>query len=605
MPSKSLKRLAAKHGKSISKAEEYWEFGKDQAKKKGLKGDGYYAYAMEITKRRLKGESENASESDYIPRVVFTAVEIAIKNKKHILSKNLKASSNQELSVISYGDDAAFYLKSVKNKNILGYLEKISKKPIGRQNVRIMELLKACVNNNLDKKYQSNLFYLSFRFIFFNKNVIRELELINKLPETYISYLFNREVTALKIIKETQLKLSEPLFIEHRVFFINYSELSVQLLEQKRLPRTPYIVNSILLYLYTTITMDLRSTIKYFKNFEVTPDDSFIREVTRELLNSSFLVPVSIQKRVLFENPKVAKNIKNLDKDAIIELERKLEWREKKFLPSYLTADQISILRFMDLTKTNSITIKDLKEKFNFTPLIREMIAYYSGKDLSRDDVINYKSNNKKDALTVLTNKSRFERGKNWRGMQQIFKKKQNLTALYVTELENLLEALVLKTKNDKELVIKNLKLYSKNSNHPKSSKGLTTLGWVRYTLFGKTVWIDEVQSDMSSILKREETVNLKKLIDIIAKEFIRSMRAKGFGKFYYPSHEIKTDLYDAEPPVSIYEDTPKKLRFKRVPFENVPENIRNSMDYNNAYDIYGDPLDYNLWELASIKSLN
>lgn len=58
MPAPVLKSLAEKHGVSLKKVEEYWEFGKKQAEEQGLQGDAVYKYAMAIVKRRL-GEKSN------------------------------------------------------------------------------------------------------------------------------------------------------------------------------------------------------------------------------------------------------------------------------------------------------------------------------------------------------------------------------------------------------------------------------------------------------------------------------------------------------------------------------------------------------------------
>jgi uncharacterized coiled-coil DUF342 family protein len=62
MPTPALKSLAKEAGKSVNKAEEYWNEAKQQAKKAGFKEgtSRFYSYVMGIVKKRL-GLSESAT----------------------------------------------------------------------------------------------------------------------------------------------------------------------------------------------------------------------------------------------------------------------------------------------------------------------------------------------------------------------------------------------------------------------------------------------------------------------------------------------------------------------------------------------------------------
>jgi len=184
-----------------------------------------------------------------------------------------------------------------------------------------------------------------------------------------------------------------------------------------------------------------------------------------------------------------------------------------------------------------------------------------------------------------------------WTGMQQIFNSsgnKQNLVVVMACNIDDLLKVLDINSNFQKESVLEGINRYMTLSNHPRSPTRLLVLGWVRYTVFGKIVWIDEVQSDLYKVLG-DLSKDLKGLTEYIAKEFIRTMRSKGFGKFYYPTMQIKTSLYGANPPASMYEDLPRKLRFKKKEGSTLPDSITEKEDRLTKYQV---------WELAGIKVL-
>lgn len=61
MPVPALKSIGKEHGKSLKSMERYWEQGKKEGEKKGIKNK--YAYAMEIAKRRAAGTGSKPAES--------------------------------------------------------------------------------------------------------------------------------------------------------------------------------------------------------------------------------------------------------------------------------------------------------------------------------------------------------------------------------------------------------------------------------------------------------------------------------------------------------------------------------------------------------------
>jgi len=113
-------------------------------------------------------------------------------------------------------------------------------------------------------------------------------------------------------------------------------------------------------------------------------------------------------------------------------------------------------------------------------------------------------------------------------------------------------------------------------SEHP-FIKGNLTIGWVRYTL-GKDitgnkdnedVWIDEIQTDFSSVFGKEnmkQVFPIEKISYLLVKKSIKFRRAKGFEKIYIPTFELSSHLYDREESyVPPYTSIPQKLRFKRT----------------------------------------
>jgi hypothetical protein len=75
MPVPMLKKLANKTGKSVSKAEKYWEDAKISASKKFSKKDSHYwAYVTSIVKKRLGvSEEKSASFKQFLVEQVITA----------------------------------------------------------------------------------------------------------------------------------------------------------------------------------------------------------------------------------------------------------------------------------------------------------------------------------------------------------------------------------------------------------------------------------------------------------------------------------------------------------------------------------------------------
>ncbi len=244
----------------------------------------------------------------------------------------------------------------------------------------------------------------------------------------------------------------------------------------------------------------------------------------------------------------------------------------------HLDQDQIAVIRFMDLNFRTKITVKELKTEFNNSPTIQSLIRLNAGKDLSKDQVLNYgKHQVKAETIeTLVLKNSRLRESMPWSKGQIIFPTRLNRTSILEIDLNKFISiVLTQRTNIDHTLFLE----YKDNMEHPRSlKKNAVTLAWIRYTLFGKDVWIDEVQTDMDKIKNDKDTAVklnwMKVLPEHMLKEFIRVMRSKGYEKFYMPTYELKNSLYTATPPLSIYKDLPKKMRFKREKARNISSRV-------------------------------
>ncbi len=250
----------------------------------------------------------------------------------------------------------------------------------------------------------------------------------------------------------------------------------------------------------------------------------------------------------------------------------------------HLDQDQIAVIRFMDKNAKDTITVKELKTEFNNSPTIQHLIRVNNGKDLSKDQVLNFTTQTNTDIHSIeakIQKASVLKDAAPWSSGQIIFNKKVNRVKVLQINIEELFNLLEVK-KASKDSIT--LKAYARETNHPKPlTKEDICLAWVRFTLFKKDVWVDEVQTDMDKLFRDESSIGakinwMKFLPEHALKEFIRVMRSAGYEKFYMPTHDIKTELYEASPPMSIYKDLPKKMRFKQETAANIDKKINGKL---------------------------
>lgn len=112
--------------------------------------------------------------------------------------------------------------------------------------------------------------------------------------------------------------------------------------------------------------------------------------------------------------------------------------------------------------------------------------------------------------------------------------------------------------------------------------RGRRIVAWIRFTqLKEDTIWIDEIQSDLIKILVPARAKEMENLLRTMLLNFIDTYKTKhGVTRFYYPNTNTKERLYHIRPPRSIYEDLPRKCRFKPVTFEGVNKKVDNFPGY-------------------------
>ncbi len=153
----------------------------------------------------------------------------------------------------------------------------------------------------------------------------------------------------------------------------------------------------------------------------------------------------------------------------------------------------------------------------------------------------------------------------------------------------------------------KQLYRYAQGTNHPSIDRDTASIGWVRFTILDRDIFIDEVQTDLFK--SHEDTHVLEPqfqkllgsmpaVLKMLAESFITDMRGRGYQRFFWPGIQMKRDMYSADPPESVYEDLPGKLRFQRSTLYGLDELAPLRDSWNKRY---GDkPPDMPVWVLAS-----
>jgi hypothetical protein len=259
-----------------------------------------------------------------------------------------------------------------------------------------------------------------------------------------------------------------------------------------------------------------------------------------------------------------------------------------------LNQDQLRLIRWMDTNNRDSISVKELKSMpWGNSPSLASLVKKTGGRDITRADVMIFRDMVPTTALKLVS-EAKID-VQEWKGSQVMFKNHKNIVAIYSSTGKELDQALDLDD-NAKSI----LSALRQGIGHPipktapSNNDGLLfqpsyrefkddtryTIGWVRFTQFGKDIWIDEVQTDLlgfygtgtdrKSVLKNEIASKIKDLTDEILLDFLRRMRRRGVEKFFMPTHDMKKTGYEANPPQSIYKELPRKMRFKIGTVEDV-----------------------------------
>jgi hypothetical protein len=306
-------------------------------------------------------------------------------------------------------------------------------------------------------------------------------------------------------------------------------------------------------------------------------------------------IPVELQREAFEEFPgniHVLRQLSNFDTTLQTLFDKQNEDRRREFsrghrLPRQgerkslagLNQDQLALMRWFETNDRESISVKELKQqRWGNTPFFSALVKQLGGRDISIDDL---RANPSETTTIERVVKSARNYIVEWKmdgqDDQRIFLDRKNIACVFGLPVEAIKDGLDLSIPDCKALVN-----YHYASNHPKPpaapkppKAGLSlgggderytvvALGWVRFTLFGRDCWIDEVQTDLPKIMEPEVNQKLKGLSEAMLLDFIRKMRARGTQRFFMPTYEMKKELYHARPPVSIYTDLPKKMRMSQ-----------------------------------------
>jgi hypothetical protein len=269
--------------------------------------------------------------------------------------------------------------------------------------------------------------------------------------------------------------------------------------------------------------------------------------------------------------------------DDIAELEDKLEtaMSEKstedfgfddkpvvRELPAGATADQMALLRWFELKGVDQVKSQELRQD----PIAR--LPYVKGlldanKILTPDIVRNTPDSRPDDALAAIQQVARYDVIPFTMDVQVMFDAKPNWSFVVSIDRDGFRQAFG--TDMPAETA-----QYMGRTNHPNVGRDRLTVGWVRFTEFGRDIWIDEVQTDlMRGVGKiplpedlQEQMGGFTPFYRWLMEQFVREMRARGYGRFFLPNLDMKNTLYDASPPPSVYEEVPPKVRFTRTDVE-------------------------------------
>lgn len=316
--------------------------------------------------------------------------------------------------------------------------------------------------------------------------------------------------------------------------------------------------------------------IDYVRTLAIDPDQTIQMAVaTRKILTEDVIIRLSKSEHEL-----VLKEVldrKETPSDIRQQIKTKLQLTFKSDLPGRKLGGKFFsndlYLLYIKTRNKEELTPNEIKgEPFYNSKDVQAFIKYTNGKKFNTKMIIDFDKSLLKDidAMTFIKKYSKLEKSF-WTGSQRIFsdsKKNQvmllNIPSKYIDNFKEIVS--LTSIDSDKWEMLR-------NSNHP-FSKIDYTLGWIRFTVFGDKIWIDELQSDLFKVMSKEFIENIKGLLDYLLHRFIQlAHKVYGAKTIYMPGIEIKRALYKSDPPISIYRDIPKKARFKEVELKEVKLN--------------------------------
>ena len=236
-----------------------------------------------------------------------------------------------------------------------------------------------------------------------------------------------------------------------------------------------------------------------------------------------------------------------------------------KQLPKNISADQLAVLRLLETSGKDKIPSSDLRKKLSPTPWVTKLLD--SNKFITPEAVLEIPPSGYAQPIYSRLLDEQDMTTMPWGKLQTIWDRPNMsfICSIHESKFESLFGA----------PMPEETRYYMRTTVHPHKSRHDMTVGWVRFTLFEKNVWIDEIQSDLTRTespltLPTDMVKNiLGGVAPNLAEQFLREMRARGYQKFYMPDLETKEKKYNTSPPASIYTDLPKKLRFKEQLFQD------------------------------------
>lgn len=305
-------------------------------------------------------------------------------------------------------------------------------------------------------------------------------------------------------------------------------------------------------------------------------------------------------------------------------LPSKFTLSDRRFLPTHLDADQLALLRYLEVNSKSEISLKEVKANFTDSPTILSLLLQATRNEniLTKEMILTYHPVQLNFNIISYVKQNWFAYSGIWRGAQRIFHGKEenesHIFGLAIPWAKGFISQLQSAGVDNES--ISRLNRLRLATPHPapiqytsryKSRESLG-LGWVRYTkLDNNEIWIEEIQTDLAHRTKdkegnyqydfgKEMTLLFKNIVEDILLEFIRVFRRTGHSRFYLPGYEMKTNekYYPGiapNPPLFLYKDLPRKLRFKQTTIEKIDLSLKIDDPITHVIN----PKD-KLWVLAS-----